>query len=69
MEAAPVTLKLALLALALLVGWFVLFRPRRAPTPRPKVPPPAALAPCPDCGVYRAPGGECACDPPSTAAK
>lgn len=69
MEALSVTLKLALLALALIVAWFVLFRPRRRPPPRPKAPPPPALERCPRCGVYRVPGGDCACDPSSTAAE
>ncbi len=62
------TLKLALLALALFVAWMVLFRPRRgAPGPNPKpLPPPQALEPCPRCGVFRLPIGPCGCDPRST---
>lgn len=62
------TLKLALLALALLVAWFVLFRPRKPVPPRKPAPPPvAALERCPHCQVYRLPGGQCACDPPQAA--
>ena len=61
------TLKIVLLAVALLGAWFVLFRPRRK-APRKPAPPPTALEACPRCGVYRVPGGECACDPPSTTA-
>ena len=62
------TLKIAALALALAAAWFLLFRPRRkAPAPQAKRPPStAALERCPQCGVYRIPGGECACDPSST---
>ena len=64
------TLKLALLVLALFVVWMALFRPRRS-TPGPKqepLPPPQELAPCPRCGVYRLPAGPCDCDPRSTSA-
>ena len=61
------TLKILLLALALLVAWLVLFRPRRK-APRKPPAPPTALEACPRCGVYRAEGGQCACDPPSTTA-
>lgn len=63
------TLKLAMLALALLVGWFVLFRPRRKVPPRPAPRPMTSLERCPRCGVYRLPGGDCACEPPSAAAE
>ena len=62
--------KLALLAVALLVVWMALFRPRRG-VPGPKqepLPPPQELAPCPRCGVYRLPAGPCDCDPRSTSA-
>lgn len=69
------TLKIAFLALAALVAWFVLFRPRRAAppgrpakpgaaNPRAATPPPTALERCPRCQVYRLPGGRCACDAP-----
>lgn len=61
------TAKLALLAVALLVVWAVLFRPRRRVSGRkPKPPPPQALEPCPRCGVFRLPAGACDCDPRST---
>jgi len=62
--------KYGLLALALLIAWFLFLRPARgggrddgrgpgkAPTPPPK---PAELAPCPECGVYKLPGGACHC--------
>ncbi len=61
------TAKLALLALALLVAWMVLFRPGRSVSgPKRKPPPPQALEPCPRCGVYRLPAGACDCDPRST---
>lgn len=62
------TLKLGLLALALFLAWVVLFRPGRGvsrPKRRPPKPP-QALEPCPGCGVYRLPGGDCDCDPRST---
>ncbi len=60
--------KLALLAVALLIVWMVLFRPRRgAAGPKQKpLPPPQALEPCPRCGVFRLPIGPCDCDPRST---
>ena len=60
--------KLALLAVALLVVWMALFRPRRGvsgPKRKPRAPP-QALEPCPGCGVFRLPGGACDCDPRST---
>jgi hypothetical protein len=62
------TLKLALLVLALFVAWLALFRPRRSASgPKQKpLPPPQELAPCPRCGVYRLPVGPCDCDPRST---
>lgn len=57
------TLKIAVLALALFTAWLVLFRPRRRPpAPREPEPRPAALESCPRCGVYRLPGGRCECD-------
>ncbi len=62
------TTKLALLAVALLVAWMVLFRPRRGVS-GPKRKPlrrPQELEPCPRCGVYRLPAGACDCDPRST---
>jgi hypothetical protein len=64
-ETRDVTWKLALLALALVAGWLLLFRWRRKPPvgrtpPRPA----AALERCRRCGVYRLPGGSCACRPP-----
>ncbi len=62
------TTKLAVLAVALLIAWMVLFRPRRGvrgPKRKP-APPPQALEPCPRCGVYRLPTGACDCDPRST---
>ena len=68
------TLKLGMLALALLVAWFVLIRPvtraARSVTRRQtaKRPAPASLEPCPACGVYRVPGGRCNC-PPGTASE
>jgi hypothetical protein len=65
------TLKLAMLALALLIGWFVLFRPRRkAPpaSPRAAARPVTSLERCPRCGVFRLPDGDCACEPPTRAA-
>jgi len=60
--------KLALLAVALLIVWMALFRPRRgAAGPKQKpLPPPQALEPCPHCGVFRLPFGPCDCDPRST---
>lgn len=60
------TLKLALLALALLAGWLLLLRSWRKPPPVGRTPPrpAAALERCPSCGVYRLPGGACACRPP-----
>ena len=60
------TLKIVLLALVLLGAWFVLFRPRPKAPRKPPSPPSAALEACPRCGVYRLPGGQCACDRPST---
>ncbi len=63
------TVKLALLALALFVAWMVLFRPARGAGSGPKrkaPPPPQALEPCPRCGVFRLPAGACDCDPRST---
>jgi len=61
------TTKLALLAVALIVAWMVLFRPRRGVSgPKRKPPPPQVLAPCPRCGVYRLPAGACDCDLRST---
>jgi len=57
--------KYGLLILALGAAWFVLLRPalaaaRRQPKPKgPPDPPAADLAPCPECGVYRMPGGPC----------
>jgi len=62
------TTKLALLAVALIVAWMVLFRPRRGvsgPKRKPRVPP-QALEPCPRCGVFRLADGACDCDPRST---
>ncbi len=61
------TLKIAVLALALFAAWIVLFRPRRrAPGPgRPAPRPTAALEPCARCGVYRLPDARCECDTPS----
>ena len=58
-------LKLVLLLAALILAWFVVVRPLRAvPRLKRKPPrPPAALDPCPRCGVYRPPGGTCDCDP------
>ena len=59
------TTKLALLAVALLIAWMVLSRPRRGvsgPKRKPRVPP-QALEPCPRCGVFRLPDGACDCDP------
>jgi len=61
--------KYGLLALALLVAWFLFLRPmrgggdRRDPDrpPSPPPPEPAQLAPCPECGVYKLPGGNCDC--------
>ncbi len=62
------TAKLALLALALVIVWMVLFRPGRgASRPKREPPsPPQALEPCPRCGVYRLPAGACDCDPRPT---
>lgn len=61
------TAKLALLALALLVAWMVLFRPGRGVSgPKRKPPPAQALEPCPRCGVFRLPAGACDCDPRPT---
>ena len=59
--------KYGLLALALMVAWFVLLRPALAAGRKqgkpdgPPPPAPADLAPCPKCGVYRMPGGPCDC--------
>jgi len=63
--------KYGLLALGLTLAWFLLLRPSRGGGPdrdrdprRPAPPPPpqpAELAPCPDCGVYKLPGGACNC--------
>lgn len=78
-EAGDVTLKIAVLALALLAGWVMLFRPkplgrmgpgRRDRTPRGGKPAArvTAFERCPRCEAYRLPGGPCACDqPPETA--
>ena len=58
------TLKIAMLALALFAAWLVLFRPRRG-TPGPARRPPSStteLERCARCGVYRLPGGRCDCD-------
>lgn len=62
------TLKLAVLALALLVAWFVLFRPRRKAMRRPAARPTTSLERCPGCGVWRLPGGDCACEAPNGSA-
>jgi hypothetical protein len=64
-------IKFGLLAVALFVAWMVLFRASRvisAPKTKPPKPakPPTALVPCPGCGIYRLPGGDCDCDPRST---
>lgn len=63
--------KYGLLALTLLIAWFLFLRPgrgggqddRRDPDKRPAPPPPqpAELARCPECGVYKLPGGACQC--------
>ena len=59
--------KYGVLELALLAAWFLLLRPalsagsRRDKPEGPPPAPPAELAPCPKCGVYRAPGGDCDC--------
>jgi hypothetical protein len=67
METLRMVLKLAALAAALLIAWFILFRPRRSPRRlKRKAPPPQALMACPECGVYRPPGGKCDCDPGPT---
>ena len=59
--------KLALLAVALIVVWMVLFRPRRRVSgPKREPPAPQALEQCPRCGVFRLPSGACDCDPRST---
>ena len=61
--------KFGLLALALFAVWMILFRTGRGVShPKPEKPPKRtqALEPCPDCGVYRLPGGACDCDPRST---
>ncbi len=68
------TLKIVVLALALLAGWVMLFRPkpfgRRNGPPNGRKPGArvTALERCPRCEAYRLPGGPCACDaPPETA--
>ena len=67
------TLKIAMLALALAAAWFLLFRSRhRAPAPgaaapkRKRPPSTAALERCPHCGVYHMPGRPCGCGASST---
>ena len=61
------TLKIALLGLALVAAWLVLFRPSLRPSRRPPrraggpAAPTMAMERCPRCGVYRLPGGRCAC--------
>ena len=62
--------KYGILALALVLVWFMLIRSSRggkpddrrggAPVPPPE-PLPASLEPCPECGVFRMPGGRCDC--------
>lgn len=61
--------KYGLLALALIAAWFVLLRPALASAEKRRKPdstPPASadLAPCPECGVFRLPGGDCDCTRP-----
>lgn len=61
--------KYGLLAVALIAAWFILLRPALAAgrkRGKPDRPPPesADLAPCPECGVFRLPGGECDCTRP-----
>jgi len=69
------TMKLGLLALALAIAWFVLIRPAARSASdivsrqTRKSPAPASLEPCPTCGVYRVPGGQCNCPPGSAGAK
>ncbi|HSF93575.1 MAG TPA: hypothetical protein VLA52_01000 [Thermohalobaculum sp.] len=59
--------KYGLLAAALIVVWFALLRPamaagrKRGKPEGPPPPEPADLAPCPKCGVFRLPGGDCDC--------
>jgi hypothetical protein len=66
MEKPDMFIKLAVLGVALVIVWLVMFRTVRGPvSPRPKPPELKAqkLEPCPKCGVYRVPGGVCDCDP------
>jgi hypothetical protein len=61
--------KYGLLALALGLLWLLFLRPARGggtdrDRDRPTTPPPTQppeLARCPECGVYRLPGGNCNC--------
>jgi len=61
--------KYGLLAVALFLVWALFLRPARGGgsdrdpgrTPVPPPPQPAELAPCPECGVYKLPGGNCDC--------
>jgi hypothetical protein len=61
--------KYALLAVGLFLVWAIFLRPARGggrdrDPDSPRVPPPpkpAELAPCPKCGVYKLPGGNCHC--------
>lgn len=60
--------KYALLAVGIFLVWALFLRPARGGgdrdrdrTPAPPPPKPAELAPCPECGVYRLPGGNCDC--------
>ena len=68
METPRMAYKLALLAVAFFLAWMFLFRSARGTiNPKREPPPPSeALEPCPQCGVYRVPGGACGCDSRST---
>jgi len=58
-------IKLAVLGVALVIIWLVLFRTARGSAGERRKPPELktqALESCPKCGVYRLPGGVCDCD-------
>ena len=65
LERPGMMIKLAVLGVALVIVWLVMFRTVRGPVGERRKPPKLkaqALEPCPKCGVYRLPGGACDCD-------